>query len=808
MVLGGAGGSLAGDFIGTRRRRFSKFHNPCGLVIGSFLPGGAFAREGGRGYSEVFRERRGVIALDLLADLNEPQRQAVMHRDGPLLVLAGAGSGKTRVITRRVAYLVAQGVAPWNVLAITFTNKAASEMRQRVEQLGVPRGATVCTFHALCARLLREFATEAGLSANFTIYDRDDQIRLTRDVMGKLSLKAGNFTPAGVHGAISRAKNALQTAQEYAASADGFAERNIERVFGGYEKALGDNNALDFDDLLMRVAFLLRDRPDLRRLLAQRYRYILIDEYQDTNRAQYIIAHGIAMNHENICATGDPDQSIYAWRGADIKNILEFETDYPNATVVRLEENYRSTQPILSAASKLIACNTLRKEKALWTRREGGADVRVLLCDDEHAEADQVALRIAEYRGRGGEYSNVAVFYRVNSLSRVLERTLLRHAIPYRIARGVEFYSRKEIKDELAYLRVLANPADDLSCARIINTPTRGIGNTTISRLSEGAAGAGLSLLEACGRAAQMGLGKAPTKKVSEFAKMMAELAGRLDRPVRQIVEDVVARTGLEESLRGEDEDGSAYENVGELISAAAEFDQENPEGTLADYLQQVSLVSDADHMDGSAGAVTLMTLHAAKGLEFPAVFVIGCEEGLLPFDRGDNQMARFRRGANPELEEERRLAFVGMTRAQDELTLTCARRRMLRGRTSPQAASTFLDEIGGENISREDLTTPSFAGGAMGRGFGESASGPRGGFYADVDERALIEAVENEHPYPPEYEHLREGSMVRHPKFGLGKILKLAQPWPETRATIHFQQCGPKKIVLAMTTLELVEEI
>ena len=738
--------------------------------------------------------------MDLLADLNEPQRQAVMHGEGPLLVLAGAGSGKTRVITRRVAYLVHEGVAPWNVLAITFTNKAAGEMRQRVEQLGVPRGTTVSTFHALCARLLREFAGEAGLTSNFTIYDRDDQIKLTKEVMGRLDLRTANLTPGGVHAAISRAKNSLQTAADYAATADSFAARTIQRVFAGYEQALIANNALDFDDLLMRMAFLLRDRSDLRQVLSARYRFILIDEYQDTNRAQYIIAHGIAMDHENICATGDPDQSIYAWRGADIKNILEFEADYPNATVVRLEENYRSTQPILSAASRLIACNTLRKEKALWTRRSGGADVRVVLCDDEHAEAEQIAQRIAAFRQRGVAYSDMAVFYRVNSLSRVIERTLVKHAIPYRIARGVEFYSRKEIKDVLAYLRVLANPADDLSCSRIINVPARGIGDTTVDRLSQAGMAAGLSLLAACGQAEKLGLTKAAARKTAEFAEMMAGLAAGLERPVRQIVTDVVLKTGLEEALRGEDEEGSAYENVGELINSAAEFDLDNPGGTLADYLQQVSLVSDVDHMAGTSGAVTLMTLHAAKGLEFPAVFIVGCEDGLLPFDRGENQVGQWRRTGSPELEEERRLAFVGMTRAQNELTLTCARRRMIRGKTSPQPASMFLDEIGHENILREDLTSRFEPRGS------EPGTSPRGGFYADVDERRMIEAVEQEHPYPPEYEHLREGCMVRHPKFGLGKILKLAQPWPETRATIHFQQCGPKKIVLAMTTLELVE--
>ncbi|MHC4983370.1 MAG: ATP-dependent helicase, partial [Planctomycetota bacterium] len=342
--------------------------------------------------------------MDLLADLNEPQRTAVTHGDGPLLVLAGAGSGKTRVITRRVAHLIAQGVAPWRVLAITFTNKAAGEMRSRVETMGIPRGATIGTFHSLCARLLREFAAEANLSAHYTIYDRDDQIRVVRQALERLDLKGGNIQPAAAHGTISNAKNELLTVDTYAERADSFYEKKVAEVYREYENLLAANDALDFDDLLLRMAFLLRDRPDIRELLGRRYQYVLIDEYQDTNNAQYIIAHGIALVHENICATGDPDQSIYAWRGADIRNILEFENDYPNAMVIRLEENYRSTKPILAAASTLIAHNTMRKPKALWTRREGGCKVRVVCCDDEHAEAQLLADRIAALRDSGRAY--------------------------------------------------------------------------------------------------------------------------------------------------------------------------------------------------------------------------------------------------------------------------------------------------------------------------------------------------------------------------------------------------------------------
>jgi len=738
--------------------------------------------------------------LDLLSDLSEPQRRAVVHMDGPLLVLAGAGSGKTRVITRRVGHLIARGAAPRQVLAITFTNKAAGEMRRRVEQLGVPRGATICTFHSLCARLLREFATEASLPRDFTIYDRTDQLKCLKDAMRRLDLKTGNFVPARVHGTISKAKNALQSCEEFAAEAGDYYSKTVARLYRAYEEALAANGALDFDDLLLRTAFLLRDRPDIRRQLSGRYRYILIDEYQDTNRAQYVLAHGIAMDHENLCATGDPDQSIYAWRGADINNILEFEADYPNAVVIRLEENYRSTKPILAAASRLIAHNRMRKEKTLWTRREGGANIRVIFCDNEHAEADHVARAIAEYQRRGGAYSDVAVFYRINSLSRVMEQTLIKHGIAYRIARGVEFFARKEVKDVLAYLRLLVNGADNVSCERIINTPRRGIGARTLRQLTALAAERGISLLEACRHSREAGLSAGAAGKVTGFADLIADLASGPDRPVRRIMEEVVSRSGLEEALRAEDE-GEAVANLGELISTAAEFDELNEEGTLSDYLHQVSLVSDVDHMEGSGGAVTLMTLHAAKGLEFPSVFIIGCEDGLLPFYREDNGGASRPTDAAAQLEEERRLAFVGMTRAKDELTLSCARRRMIRGRTESQAASMFLGEIGSQGVRVDDLTTNRLEAHAKGKG----RAGHRGGFYEDVDERAIIEAIAGEHVFPPQYERLREGSLVRHPKFGPGKVLKLARSWPETRATIHFQQWGPKKIVLAKTSLELL---
>ena len=759
----------------------------------------------------------------LLDDLNAPQRKAVCHVDGPLLVLAGAGSGKTRVITRRVAYLIEQGVAPWNILAITFTNKAAGEMQHRVEALRAPRGATLCTFHSLCARLLREFAAEADVAPNYSIYDRDDQLRLVKEAAKKLDLRTDNFPPARMHATISRAKNDLKGPDDLAAEAEegtrGFYERTVAELFAEYERMLRANNALDFDDLLLRMAYLMRDRPDVRELLGRRYQYVLIDEYQDTNRAQYFLAHGIAKDHENLCVTGDPDQSIYAWRGADINNILDFEAHYPHAAVIRLEENYRSTQPILTAASRLIARNALRKDKALWTRKEGGSDVRVVYCGDEHAEAAEVARRILLRRKAGGRLDEVAVFYRINSLSRVLEEVFRKVGVAYRIARGVEFYNRKEVKDVLAYLRLLANPDDDLSCVRIINTPARGIGATTVGRLLAAAEAGNESLLAACARPAEAGLKAAASKKVAAFSELIASLAGKLDRPVSQVVEAVVTDSGLEAALEEAGEEGKAARaNVAELISTAAEFDQEHDSARLIDFLHQVSLVSDVDRFEGTDGAVTLMTLHAAKGLEFPAVFVVGCENGLLPMMRTASPGGEER--GNAALEEERRLAFVGMTRTKDELTLTCARHRRIRGMVTPQAASAFLDEIGSECVTFEDLSTAPPAGRVARRGKG-------GGFYEDVAQRAAIEramdamdtlpgpagmAPDDEQvpgaaPPPAEYEHLVVNCRVRHPKFGEGKVVALRNHWPETRAEILFDETGAKTIWLKYTRLDVLDE-
>ncbi len=747
--------------------------------------------------------------MDYLAELNEPQKQAVSHVEGPLLVLAGAGSGKTRVITRRVAHLVQSGVAPWNILAITFTNKAAGELARRVEELGVSRGVTCCTFHSLCARLLREFAERTGLKHNYSIYDRDDQLRLTKQAADELNIS--DYRPAQLHGTISNAKNELKTAGEYASQAQGRYQQAVAEVYKKYEKVLRDNNALDFDDLLMRMAFLLRDEPEIRKVLSDRYRYVLVDEYQDTNRAQYILAHGIAMDHENICVTGDPDQSIYAWRGADIRNILEFEADYPNARVIRLEENYRSRAPILQAAGTLIGHNSRRKEKKLFTRKEGGEDVQVIYVEGDRDEADLVAKEVRRHVDNGGRYDDVAIFYRVNSLSRRLEERLLAGSTPYQVARGTEFYNRRIIKDILAYLRTIANADDTLSCLRIINTPSRGIGQVTVGKITQQAAQTGQNLLEVCRDPGQIGLKGASAKSVKGFSEMIGSLVQAAgEKSVRELIEKVVSASGLEESLSEDSEDNRQdRSNIDELITAAAEFDDTHPGGTLADYLQMISLVSDIDHFEGATGAVTLMTLHGAKGLEFPVVFVIGCEEGLLPFVRGDSQAESWQSPqiSREQMEEERRLAFVGMTRAKEKLILTCCRSRMVRGRTRSQTASPFLNEIGQEGIHVVDQTA-----GMYESTFRKLEGRRRGGFYEESDLRAQIEQMEDasfsqaEESFPPEYQYLKPGCGVYHSKFGLGKVAAISGAWPETRVDVIFQQLGKKRLVLAQANLEMVE--
>ena len=629
---------------------------------------------------------------DILSQqLTASQRKAVSHIEGPLLVLAGPGSGKTRVITYRIAALINSGVQPRNICAITFTNKAADEMRQRAVALGASAGAHISTFHSLCVRILRRYADNVGINPNFSIYDESDQARCVKQAVKDCELDATNFSPARMLEAISALKNNLVDADRFKSSAEDFFSKTLAKIYAHYQHILAERNGLDFDDLLMKTAFLLQSYPDVCCQLADRFKFLLIDEYQDTNHAQYVIAKALASPHGNICATGDPDQSIYRWRGADIRNILDFENDWPDATIVKLEENFRSTANILELADNLISFNQNRKEKKLIPTKPSGKDVVVSVCEDEIEEAKTVALCVKELTDQGASLKDIAVFYRVNAMSRLLEESFIRHKIPYQVVRGVEFYSRKEIRDMLAYLKAIVNPNDEIALLRIINTPARGIGKTTIDKIQTYAAAKRTGFFEAIKKTEHIdSLSEGTRSKLVAFVNMLEKFKKDIEGKVASLAEHVFAESGLAQALRESGTDGKdAIENVKELIDGIAYYDQQTEQPSLADYLQQISLFSDVDGYDTSSDRVALMTLHAAKGLEFENVFIIGVEDGLLPHAKTDAY------NDENELEEERRLFYVAITRAKNELYLSHPLIRATHGGGDVmQQPSRFLGEL------------------------------------------------------------------------------------------------------------------
>jgi DNA helicase-2/ATP-dependent DNA helicase PcrA len=628
--------------------------------------------------------------------LTPAQQQAVEHQDGPLLILAGPGSGKTRVVTQRIARMVDRGVDPRDILAITFTNKAAREMAERTEKLVAGRHVWISTFHRFCARLLRSRAEGVGLQPNYTILDTGDQTQLIRLILHDLDIDSVSFPPRRIAGKISNAKNDLRfaddVAQRFSESVGNHMEAIFARVYPEYQKRLLQSNAVDFDDLLLHVVTLLTENPELRRQLGGRYQYVMVDEYQDTNLAQYRIVAGIAGEHQNLCVTGDPDQSIYGWRGARIDNILSFERDFPGAKVVRLEENFRSTKEILKSADLLIAHNTQRKAKSLITANDDGIPVQCLFFRTGTHEADEIAQDIRRAIDDGERsWSQFAIFYRMNALSRELERALVRHNIPFQVAAGVAFYDRAEIKDVLAYLRLIFNPDDETAFRRVVNTPKRGIGKTTVDKLADWARWQGVSLFNAAARCDEYPkLSARAVKSLKAFVKMIGELSLEHTGTVTGLLQQVLHRTGY--AAQWEDspveQDQQRLANVQELLTAAHQYDEQaTDEPTLEGFLETTSLVSDVDSLDEHAGQVTLMTLHAAKGLEFPVVYIIGVEHNLIPHERSlrDNDYR--------QLEEERRLLFVGMTRAEEELYLTRTAQRDHRGQLKTSIPSSFLNE-------------------------------------------------------------------------------------------------------------------
>lgn len=714
---------------------------------------------------------------ELLQQLTPSQRQAVSHREGPLLVLAGPGSGKTRVITYRIATLISSGVKAHNICAITFTNKAAEEMRQRAAALGASAGARIGTFHSLCVRILRRYAGYAGIDPHYSIYDEADQTRCVKQALKECRLDATNFPPRRMLEAISTLKNKLIDAAAFGADRDDFFSRTLAQVYGRYQDLLAARNALDFDDLLMKATLLLESNATVCQELSDRFQYLLIDEYQDTNHAQYRLANALAARHGNICATGDPDQSIYRWRGADIRNILAFEKDWPQATVVKLQENFRSTPAVLKVADRLIACNRNRKEKALIPVRSHEGEVTVAGYEDQSEEAHAVASEIGELTERGVSPKEIGVFYRVNAMSRALEEAFVRHKIPYQIVRGVEFYNRKEIRDVLAYLRVLANPADEIALLRILNTPARGIGKVTVDRVRDYAARKGMTFSEALRQAGQIAtLKSAARTKLSAFVRMIDSLAKKASGPAAPIIERVVRVSGLDESLQKTGHEGqNALENIDELVSAAAVYDQQSETPSLTDYLQQIALFSDTDAYDASVERVALMTLHAAKGLEFEHVFILGLEDGLLPHERGS--------GSEEEMEEERRLFFVGVTRAKTNLRISYARYRTLRGQVLRTVPSKFLFELGPALVPQDRVD------------FEEDDTGYA---YSQVRRTAAVPPPTSPQGSAP----FARGELVRHKTFGLGRVKKFVDMGANSVVVISFNTGQTKSLLLQYADL------
>jgi len=663
-------------------------------------------------------------AEEILARLNEPQREAVTHIKGPLLILAGAGSGKTRVLAHRVAYLVALGFKPWQIVAVTFTNKAANEMRERIAGLigeDRARDATIGTFHAICARILRREGTSVGLSRSFTIYDRADQIALLKQVLRQLDLDEKRFSPAGMLAWIGQRKDELADVATAKRQAANFYDETAGRVYEAYQNQLREDDAVDFDDLLNRVVDLFEQHADVLAKYQNRWQQILVDEYQDTNRAQYLICRHLAAKHKNLAVVGDDDQSIYSWRGADLRNILDFEADYPDAHVVKLEQNYRSTQTILDAAHAVVSRNAGRKDKKLWTDRGAGTSITVFDAYNEYEEAEFVARQVERLSGgaaagsmtrlltrraddeEGGlRYGDIAVGYRINAQSRVLEEAFMRFGIPYQLVGGTRFYERREVKDALAYVRLARNPADRVALERIVNVPARGIGEKTLEELRAWAESHATTLwgaVEAAGQNANLATrSRASLAGFAAFMRPLMEMART--EPPSALFDAALERSGLKDSVNdGTDEGADRWANVMELRNHAAEFDEIAPPEGLARFLEEVALVTDQDTLEDRPDRVTLITLHAAKGLEFPVVFMVGLEEGLLPHRRALED--------ERELEEERRLAYVGMTRAKDRLYLLHAHHRSTWGVGSMSEPSRFLTELPDELLAAEREDVP-----------------------------------------------------------------------------------------------------
>ncbi len=718
--------------------------------------------------------------MDILDGLNLAQRQAVEVRSGPLLIIAGPGSGKTRVITHRVAYLVkAYGISPRHIMAVTFTNKAAKEMENRLKTLlgQVSQSLTVGTFHAICAGILRQDGRAIGLHPAFVIHDEDDQLTLIKQSLQELNLDPKQFNPRAIQTAIKYAKSRLLTPAEYGKQVSNHYEEIVQRVYERYQLSLDQSHGVDFDDLLMKTVQLFSEHKEVLSRYQARYKHILVDEFQDTNLTQYMLIKQLGEKHRNICVVGDPDQSIYSWRFADLRNILSFEKDYPDATVIYLEQNYRSTKMILDVASNIITANFQRKPKRLWTENETGTPVTIIETLDEENEARFVARQIEQLVSKNiAKFSDCAVMYRVNAQSRALEETFIRYGIPYRLVGGIKFYQRQEIKDVIAYLRIIYNQNDNISLARIINVPARGIGQRTLSELSTWAKNENLALYPALKKAAQRdGPALTPRSKqaVTSFVELIEEfIAKSRELKLSALIDELIQRTGYREYISEQENGEERWENILELAAVAREYDFLEPPDGLAKFLEKVSLVQDTDELDEKMDTVTLITLHQAKGLEFPVVFITGMEEGLLPH----------RKSVGPdEIEEERRLCYVGITRAQKQVYLSYAWRRSFFGNSSLTTPSRFLKDIPAELTIRKTSWQES----------AEDVFTPVTSLYSATPAK------------PDNFIRLEVGDRIHHRSFGEGIVIGCSDSGKDQEITVAFTAAGIKKLLVSLAPIE-----
>ena len=721
--------------------------------------------------------------MDILATLNPAQRKAVEAIEGPVLILAGPGSGKTKVITHRVAYLIKScGVSPNNIMAVTFTNKAAREMKERLEQLlgQVVEALTLGTFHAICARILRREGKAIGLDSSFVIYDEEDQLSLTKQALEELNLDPKQYASRTLRSAISAAKSRVMSPEDYAQQVSSYFEEIVHRIYQRYQQLLSQGQAVDFDDLLMKTVQLFQDHPQILKRYQSKYVHILVDEFQDTNTVQYMLMKHLAGKYRNLCVVGDPDQSIYSWRFADLRNILSFEKDYPEAKVVFLEQNYRSTKTILEVASGIISANLQRKPKRLWTENEDGASVTVIESYNAEEEAQSVVNEIEKLTDQEQiSLKDCAVMYRVNAQSRALEETLLRYGVPYRLVGGTRFYQRREVKDIIAYLRLIHNPQDNVSLVRIINVPVRGIGQRTLSQLQSWVKAHNSSLFEAIKQVAnEKILPQRISQALAGFDTVMADLiAQSRELSLSALLDKVLEHTRYKEYILNKEDGEDRWENIVELKSVASEYDELDSEEALAAFLEKVSLVSDIDELDEKADAVTLITLHQAKGLEFPAVFIVGLEEGILPHRKSFDDPE--------EIEEERRLCYVGITRAKKRLYLLRSYRRSLFGGSTANPPSRFLQDISPHLIS------------------------PRGLWEESPALVASPDSNRDSQPSPPPLGTLalKVGDHVRHSKFGPGIVMNCLPTRDDQELTVVFEEAGVKKLLASLAPLEKIEK-